>query len=132
MFRTGLAEYIGVSLVSVTGVETLWMITALAIALGILLTEITSNTATANMLVPVVISMCLARDLNPVPPALGACIGASLAFMLPISTPPNAIAYATGYVRLTEMVRLGIVLDVVGFVVALIGLRILCPLLGMA
>ena len=80
----------------------------------------------------IVDTVAIARDLNPVPPALGACIGASLAFMLPISTPPNAIAYGTGYVRVTEMVRLGIVLDVVGFVVALIGLRILCPLLGMA
>lgn len=130
MFTTGLAERIGVGIVSLTGAESLWTVTAMAVALGILLTEITSNTATTNMLVPVVISMCQAGGLNPIPPALGACVGASMAFMLPISTPPNAIVYGTGFVRITEMLRFGVLLDIVGFFVVFGGLRLLCPLLG--
>jgi sodium-dependent dicarboxylate transporter 2/3/5 len=132
MFQTGLAEQVGMGLVATTGAESLWAVTAMALALGIMLTEITSNTATTNMLVPVVISICQAGDLNPVPPALGAALGASMAFMLPISTPPNAIIYGTGYVRITEMIKFGLWLDAIGFVIGIAELRILCPLLGLS
>jgi solute carrier family 13 (sodium-dependent dicarboxylate transporter), member 2/3/5 len=131
MFRTGLAESIGLGLVAFTGAETLWGITAMAILLAIVLTEITSNTAATNMLVPVIISICAAAGVSPLPPALGACLGASMAFMLPISTPPNAIVYGTGFVRITEMVKFGLVLDVIAFFVVFAGLRVLCPLLGL-
>jgi sodium-dependent dicarboxylate transporter 2/3/5 len=131
MFRTGLAEHVGLGLVAFTGAESLWAITAMSVALAIALTEITSNTAATNMLVPIVISIAQAAGTSPIPPALGACLGASMAFMLPISTPPNAIVYGTGYVRITEMVRFGIVLDVIAFFVVLGGLRLLCPLLGL-
>jgi sodium-dependent dicarboxylate transporter 2/3/5 len=131
MFRTGLAESIGLGLVALTGAESLWGVTAMAIVLGIILTEITSNTAATNMLIPVVISICLAAGISPVPPALGACLGASMAFMLPISTPPNAIVYGTGFVRITEMVKFGVLLDFLAFFVVLAGLRIMCPLLGL-
>jgi sodium-dependent dicarboxylate transporter 2/3/5 len=58
----------------------------------------------------------VASGVNPVGPALGATLGASLAFMLPVSTPPNAIVYSSGYVPITSMMRYGVVLDVAGFV----------------
>ena len=131
MFRTGLAERLGLVFVGATGADSLWTVTALALGLSIMLTEITSNTAATNMLVPVVISMCQVAGLNPVPPALAVALGASMAFMLPISTPPNAIVYGTGLVRLMDMVRMGVVLDAIAFVIVLVGLRILCPLLGL-
>ncbi|MHB0956916.1 MAG: SLC13 family permease [Pirellulaceae bacterium] len=131
MFVTGLAEHVGHAIVSWSGVETLWGVTAIAAALGILLTETTSNTAATNMLVPVVISIAQANGLNPVVPALAVCLGASMAFMLPISTPPNAIVYGTGLVPLTAMLRFGILLDVVAFVIIVAGLRVLAPLLGL-
>lgn len=132
MFVTGLAERVGTSLVAISGAESLWGITAMAIFLGIVLTELASNTAAANMVVPVVISISQAAGLNPVAPAIGACLGASLAFMLPISTPPNAIVYGTGLVPIRTMIRFGVVMDMVGFFVILAGLRLLCPLLGLA
>ena len=132
MFETGLAASVGTSLVEMSGATSLWGITALAILLGILLTEIASNTAAANMLVPVVISICQAADLSPIPPSLGACFGASMAFMLPISTPPNAIVYGTGLVPIRAMLGFGVIMDVLGAVVIFAGLRILCPLLGLA
>ena len=131
MFRTGLAERLGLVFVGATGADSLWTVTALALGLSILLTEITSNTAATNMLVPVVISMCQVASLNPVPPALAVALGASMAFMLPISTPPNAIVYGTGLVRLMDMVRMGVILDAIAFVIVLVGLRMLCPLLGL-
>jgi sodium-dependent dicarboxylate transporter 2/3/5 len=68
--------------------------------------------------------------VSPLPPVLGAALGASFGFMLPVSTPPNAIVYGSGLVPLREMVRAGIWLDVTGACVIWLGLRILCPLLG--
>ena len=130
MFTTGLASFIGTSLVAASGAESLWAVTAMAIVLGIVMTEVASNTAAANMVVPVVISICQAGDLNPVPPAVGACLAASMAFMLPISTPPNAIVYGSGLVPITAMIRNGIMMDVIAAIIIFLGLRVLCPLLG--
>lgn len=132
MFETGLASAVGTGLVSLSGAQSLWAVTAVSLVIGILLTEITSNTASANMLVPVVISICQAGQISPVPPTLAACVGASMAFMLPISTPPNAIVYGSGLVPITTMIRKGVLLDVIAGVIVFAGLRILCPLLGLA
>jgi len=132
MFETGLAATVGNSIVEISGATSLWGITALAIVLGVLLTEIASNTAAANMLVPVIISICQAAGVSPIPPSLGACLGASLAFMLPISTPPNAIVYGTGLVPIRAMLGFGVIMDLLGIVVIFAGLRVLCPLLGLA
>ncbi|HSG06099.1 MAG TPA: SLC13 family permease, partial [Nitrospiria bacterium] len=130
MFKTGLAEVMGRSLMGLLSLHSLWAITALAIVLGIIISELTSNTASANMVIPVVISIALAAGVNPLPPALGACLGASYGFMLPISTPPNAIVYGSGLIPITRMIRAGIFFDILGFMVIWTGLRILCPLLG--
>jgi sodium-dependent dicarboxylate transporter 2/3/5 len=131
MFDTGLAAVVGRAGLRLTGVESLWGLTALAIATAILLTEVTSNTAAVNMLAP--LTLAVARDLGVpvVPPVLGVCFGASMAFMLPISTPPNAIVYGTGLVPLPFMLRVGVLLDALSFFVILGTLRVLCPLLGL-
>ncbi|MBI5562436.1 MAG: DASS family sodium-coupled anion symporter [Deltaproteobacteria bacterium] len=132
MFSTGLADAIGTALIQATGVNTLWGITAMATGLAIVATEVTSNTATANMLVPLMISIAKTAGTSPVPPAIGVCLGASMAFMLPVSTPSNAIVYGSGRVPITSMIRAGAALDVVSFFVIMAGLRIMCPLLGLA
>jgi sodium-dependent dicarboxylate transporter 2/3/5 len=131
MFSTKLADFMGNMLVKFTGVDTLWGITAVAIGLAIITTEVTSNTATANMLVPLMISVANTAGVSGIPPAIGVCLGASMAFMLPVSTPSNAIVYGSGRVPITSMIRAGIILDIISFFVILIGLRILCPLLGL-
>jgi sodium-dependent dicarboxylate transporter 2/3/5 len=130
MFETRLAEVIGAAMVRLAGAESLWSITAMAIVVGVLLSETCSNTASASMLVPVVIAIAQATGVSPVPPALGAALGASFGFMLPVSTPPNAIVYGSGLVPLREMIRAGAVLDAVGIVLIWLSLRLLCPLLG--
>jgi len=61
----------------------------------------------------------------------GVCLGASMAFMLPVSTPSNAIVYGSGRVPITAMIRTGFVLDLVSFLVIYAGLRLLCPALGL-
>ncbi|MCS6859451.1 MAG: SLC13 family permease [Abditibacteriales bacterium] len=130
MFSTGVADAIGRSVTSLTGAQSLWGLTAAAIALGILVSETTSNTASANMIIPVVIALAKAANVNPVPPALGACLGASYGFMLPVSTPPNAIVYGSGLVPIPKMVRAGVIFDLCGFLLIWLGLRALCPLMG--
>lgn len=130
MFSTGLADALGQWIFHLTGAKSLWAITATSIGLGILISEVTSNTASANMVIPVMISLARAAGVNPLPPALGACIGASYGFMLPVSTPPNAIVYGSGMVPITKMLRAGIFFDVIGFFIILFGLFLLLPLAG--
>jgi sodium-dependent dicarboxylate transporter 2/3/5 len=83
------------------------------------------------MLVPVMIAIAQGARVSPVPPALGAALGASFGFMLPVSTPPNAIVYGSGLVPLRDMIRAGAVLDAVGIVLIWVALRVLCPLFGL-
>lgn len=129
MFETKLAGALGGALLHLSAGD-LWAITALAIVLGIALSEISSNTAAASTLVPLVIVVAGSAGVSPIPPAMGAALGASFGFMLPVSTPPNAIIYGSRLVPLNAMIRSGIVLDVAGAALIWVGLRILCPLLG--
>lgn len=127
-FKTGLAESMGRGLLgylpSTGGLGLLIASTIMAV----ILSEVTSNTASANMIVPVVISIALAAGVDPVEPALGATFGASLGFMLPVSTPCNAIVYGSGYIPLRRMMRYGVVIDIVGVVVIVTMIRVLLPL----
>jgi len=130
MFSTGLAENIGKGILNLTGANSLFSITAISIILAIITSELTSNTASANMVIPIMISLSIAAQVNPLIPALGACLGSSYGFMLPVSTPPNAIIYGSGYVPITRMIRAGIIFDLLGFLIILTGVFLLLPLLG--
>ena len=66
------------------------------------------------MIVPIAIAVAQAAGVRPLEPVLGATLGASMGFMMPISTPPNAIVYSSGYIPIGQMMRYGILLDVVG------------------
>jgi sodium-dependent dicarboxylate transporter 2/3/5 len=131
MFKTGVAEAMGRGITGLAGGGSVWALTAVGIGMGILVSEATSNTAAASMVIPVVIALAQAAQVNPVPPALGACFGASYGFMLPVSTPPNAIVYSSGLVPITKMMKAGILFDLLGFVIIFASLRLLCPLLGL-
>jgi solute carrier family 13 (sodium-dependent dicarboxylate transporter), member 2/3/5 len=132
MFETKLAEAIGGGLLKLSGATSMWGITFCAIFIAILVSEATSNTAAANMVIPVMISLSFAAGVNPIPPAIGATLGASWGFMLPVSTPPNAIAYGSGMIPITKMMRAGIIFDVLGGFLLWLGLRVMLPLLGLA
>ncbi|HJQ83903.1 MAG TPA: DASS family sodium-coupled anion symporter [Candidatus Binatia bacterium] len=113
-FRTGLAGAMGRGLTEVLGVRSELGLLAASTAMAAVLSETTSNTASANMVVPVVIAFARSAGIDPVLPAVGATMGASLGFMLPVSTPCNAIVYGSGRIPLTTMMRYGIALDVAG------------------
>lgn len=127
-FQTGLAEAMGRSATALLPAGPTALLIA-ATVVAVLLSETTSNTASANMVVPVVIAIARAGSVDPLLPALGATMGASLGFMLPVSTPCNAIVYGSGVVPLSRMMRAGLVLDLVGTVVIIVVVSLIGPLL---
>jgi len=128
-FQTGLAESLGRGLTGLLPVEGSFGLLTASVIAAVVLSETTSNTASANMIVPVVIAIARAAGLDPFEPALGATMAASLGFMLPVSTPCNAIVYGSGLIPLGRMIRYGLVLDLAGIVVIIGLVRVLGPLL---
>ncbi len=127
-FQTGLADAIGRGFAGLVPLEGGLGLLIASVLMAVVLSETTSNTASANMVVPVVISIARAAGVDPFEPALGATLAASLGFMLPVSTPCNAIVYGSGYVPLGRMIRWGFALDVAGAVVIIVLVRALAPL----
>jgi solute carrier family 13 (sodium-dependent dicarboxylate transporter), member 2/3/5 len=128
-FQTGLAEAMGRGLTGVLPIEGSFGMLVASVLVAVVLSETTSNTASANMVVPVVISIAQSAGLDPVEPALGATMAASLGFMLPVSTPCNAIVYGSGHIPLGQMMRHGLALDLAGIVVIVTLVRLLSPLI---
>ena len=113
MFQTGLAAAISQWFLGVTGITSLWGLTAALIVFTVFFTEACSNTASSNMIVPLAIAAAVELGVSPLPPALAVGLAASCAFMLPIATGPNAVAYGTGLLELPQMMRIGFVLNIV-------------------
>lgn len=114
---TGLAQAIGDAIDSKlgSGAPPLVLLFVLT-GLSLYLTELISNTAITNMMLPVVLPLAVRAGLDPVPVILAVTLAASFAFMLPVSTPPNAIVYGTGLVRIPTMVRFGARLDLASLI----------------
>ncbi|MFM1889948.1 MAG: hypothetical protein RLZZ565_705 [Planctomycetota bacterium] len=110
-----------------TGLEGLppWLVIATVVAAVVFLTEVTSNTAVASAVIPVLIVLGDALGIPAAELALTVAIAASLAFMLPVGTPPNALVYSTGMVPVGAMIRAGIVLNLVSIVVLTVLSRVL-------
>jgi sodium-dependent dicarboxylate transporter 2/3/5 len=121
-FSTGLAEALGKGITAWLPSQTTVALTMLFTGAAIVLSEATSNTAAANMIVPIAIAVSQAAGVAPLQPALGATLGASMGFMMPVSTPPNAIVYSSGFIAITSMMKYGVLLDIAGFfiIVALV------------
>jgi sodium-dependent dicarboxylate transporter 2/3/5 len=116
LFETGLAMAIGNAIFAAMPIHGEYGIILAATLMAILVSEVTSNTASASLVVPIVIFLAQAAGIDPLRPAIAATVGCSFGFMLPVSTPPNALVFATGRVRVPEMVRYGIALDLAGAV----------------
>jgi len=131
MTKTALSNAVGLGFVNLFGTSDVWSLTAVAILAGVLISELASNTASAAMLIPLVIAIAQADGVSAVVPALGACLGASLGFALPVSTPPNAIVYGTGLISMRSMIRAGVIFDIIGAILIWAILRIVSPLVGL-
>jgi sodium-dependent dicarboxylate transporter 2/3/5 len=105
--QTGLARAIGASATAVGTMPT-WIVVLAVTALVVFLTELTSNTAVAAALLPVVTSLAVAIASDPLVLALPTVLAASCGFMMPVGTPPNAMVYATGRIRMPDMLRAGL------------------------
>ena len=103
------------------------IIVAATACLIIMLTELTSNTATTAAFLPVLGAVALQADLQPANLVVPAALAASCAFMLPVATPPNAIVFGSGYVGIPDMLRVGVVLNVLGVIVITAMTQLILP-----
>jgi sodium-dependent dicarboxylate transporter 2/3/5 len=126
--QTGLAQAVGRGLAALAPTHSVIGLVALATITAALVSEVTSNTASATMVVPVVIGVAQAAGVDPLQPALAATLGSGLGFMLPVSTPCNAIIYSSGRVPLRTMMAYGLMLDIVGVLVIIAAVTLLVPL----
>lgn len=126
--QSGLALWLGESLAPLNGYGVALLMLA-AVALTIFLTELTSNLATTATLLPVMGAIALQAGLPPLLLTVPVTIAASCAFMLPVATAPNAIVFSTGRIRVSDMVRAGIWLNVLAIAVVWITGRFAAPAL---
>ena len=113
---TGISEAIGDSLSAVTRMSIIGLVAVVALSVTFL-TEITSNTATTTLLMPILAAAALGAGIEPALLMLPAALSASCAFMLPVATAPNAIVFGSGKITVEQMAREGIVLNLMGAVV---------------
>jgi sodium-dependent dicarboxylate transporter 2/3/5 len=128
--ETGLADTIGNGIAATFGFTSLLAVSAVSALIAIVISETTSNTASATIVVPIVIPIAAAAGLDPVIPALAAVFGASFGFMMPVSTPQNAVVYGSGMIPITKMVRSGISFDIIGIILIVLLIPIMARLVG--
>lgn len=126
--ESGLTAWLAGQLTVLQGVDTVLVIAAVVL-LVIFLTEVTSNTATASLLLPVMGALASAIDVSPFGLMVAAVVAASFAFMLPVATPPNAIVFGSRYVSIMQMARAGFLLNLIGVVMITGFVYLLLPLL---
>ncbi|MBX7483978.1 SLC13 family permease [Qipengyuania qiaonensis] len=113
MSASGLDEWLGQALLPLESWQLVFVALAV-VAMVVLITEFASNVATASGIIPVVAALVVALGADPVLLAMPAALAASWGFMLPAGTGPNAIAWATGRIRIERMVKAGLLLDLFG------------------
>ena len=124
--ETGVDLWIGEMLSGVGGVPLILMITIVAVLI-LFLTEFTSNTATATMILPVLAGLAIALDVHPLALMIPAAMAANCAFMLPVGTPPNAIVFGTGKVSIGEMMKAGFGLNVIAALIIIVVVYLWVP-----
>ena len=125
--ESGLSQHLAGVMTGV-GDAPLWLTVAVICAGVTLLTELTSNVATVSMLLPLLGPVAVARGFDPLELMVPATISASMAFMMPVATPPNAIVFGGSRLRIVDMVRAGLLLNVAGLLVIVVVTRWLLPL----
>jgi sodium-dependent dicarboxylate transporter 2/3/5 len=125
---SGLAVWLGESLLPVANLGTLTLIVAAA-GLVVFLTELTSNLATTATFLPVIAAIAAQSGIEPLILCVPVTLAASCAFMLPVATPPNAIVFSSGVLTIPEMVRAGFVMNLVALVVLTLLATLAVPLI---
>jgi len=107
----------------------LTIITAVLIVLMLFMTELMSNVALVTILVPLVVGIAIGMDTPILPLVIPVTLAASCAFMLPMATPPNAIVFASGHIKVHQMARIGVVLNVISVLLLILVANYVVPLL---
>ncbi|WP_048602815.1 SLC13 family permease [Rubeoparvulum massiliense] len=113
---SGLSEWIGNQLIGLEGLN-FFLVILLVTGLVTFLTEITSNTATATMMFPIMASLALALNVHPYALMVAAGLAASCAFMLPVATPPNAVVFGSGYLQIKDMAKTGFWINIISMII---------------
>jgi len=113
---SGLSQWLGTQLQGLQGIHPLFIVAAICLLITFL-TELTSNTATAEILLPILAALAVSIKVNPLLLMIPATLSCSFAFMLPVATPPNAIVFGTGRLQIKQMARMGVVLNLIGALV---------------
>lgn len=113
--ESGLSNWFGESLSSVGSLHPIFIVLIIAFSVTFL-TELTSNTATIEMMLPILAGLAVNIDVNPLLLMLPATLSSSMAFMLPVATPPNAIIFGSDRIRILDMAKAGFVLNLIGVV----------------
>ena len=122
--ESGLSAAVGTALQDASSIHPLLLMLLICVVVTFL-TELTSNTATTELLLPLLAAGAVAAEINPLLLMIPATISASCAFMLPVATPPNAIVFGTGRIRVAQMARVGMVLNLAGALVIAFGVWLL-------
>jgi len=131
LFESGTAGWVAGQLEGAGRLHVVVLISGVVL-LGMLITEVTSNTATANMLVPLLFALAVSIGVDPYLLAMPAVLACSSAFMLPVATPPNAIVFGSGHIRMADMAGTGFILNATAMVIIiLLQLFVTGPLLGL-
>lgn len=129
--QSGLSYWLGRQLAGLGLTSPLLLVIAMC-ALVTFVTELTSNTATAQVMLPIAARLSLAVGVDPLLLMLPATIAASLGFMMPVGTPPNAIVFGSGHVPMKHMVRSGLILNILGIVLVTAAMFLIArPMLGL-
>ncbi len=111
--ETGVDKWVGGLIAGLEAVPIVLLIAVVAVSI-LLLTELTSNTATAATFLPIVAGAAIGLNLSPLVFVVPAALAASCAFMMPVATPPNAIVFGSGHITIVQMVRAGVWLNIIG------------------
>lgn len=126
--NSGLANWIGQQFSYLEGV-TLLVLVLIVVASINFMTEITSNLATTAMVLPVLIAVAASTGVDPYYLIIGATLAASCAFMLPVATPPNAVVFGSGYIKISDMVRIGFWLNIITIIIITLAVYFILPLM---
>ena len=116
MKESGLSLWFGELLAGVATFHPIWIILSISLVITFL-TELTSNTATTEMVLPILAGIAISTHIHPLLLMIPATLSASMAFMLPVATPPNAIVFGTSRVRMSQMARTGLIMNLYAAVV---------------
>ena len=125
---SGLAVWIGSQMSLLEGVALIVLLITIVASVNFL-TEITSNLATTAMILPILAPLALTIDVHPYILMVGATVAASCAFMLPVATPPNAVVFGSGYLRIPDMVKTGIWMNLISIILLTLFVYFLLPYL---